>query len=322
MKKMILLLLLTLPTTVFALPTAKYTLKVIDEGGEPIEGIQASISFMEPKSEGWGGDTYLVQGETDSGGIFTGSGETQAYAVYGASGEGYYPTGLKYQGFNGTSGIVGFRRWEPWNPTLDVVLKPIKNPIPMYARKTDWIEIPKVGEFIGYDLKRADWVVPYGSGLTADFLFKLEHDIRSRSDYDAKLTLRFSNEGDGIQSVLVGEDEGSMFKLNYEGPERGYKKELVTELWGRPNKPLPIVFSDNQNYYFRVRSELDSEGNVEEGLYGKIHGNIEFERLVKDGGSIRFTYYLNPTSNDRNIEFNPKKNLFKRLEDNHKVVLP
>ncbi len=28
---------------------------------------------------------------------------------------------------------------------------------------------------------------------------------------------------------------------------------------------------------------------------------------------MRFSYYLNPTPNDRNLEFDPEQNLFKKL---------
>jgi hypothetical protein len=49
---------------------------------------------------------------------------------------------------------VRSERWEPWNPTIDVVLKPVLNPIPMYARKVgepQAIRIPEDGKPIGFD---------------------------------------------------------------------------------------------------------------------------------------------------------------------------
>lgn len=35
-----------------------------------------------------------------------------------------------------------------------------------------------------------------------------------------------------------------------------------------------------------------------------------------------FTYYLNPTPNDRNIEFDPKRNLFTNLSSSEEVRDP
>ena len=52
------------------------------------------------------------------------------------------------------------------------------------------------------------------------------------------------------------------------------------------------------NYFFRVRTVLDEHGNVKSALYGKIYGDF-----------MQFTYYLNPTPNDHNIEFDPPRNL-------------
>jgi hypothetical protein len=42
---------------------------------------------------------------------------------------------------------------------------------------------------------------------------------------------------------------------------------------------------------------------------GKIQGILSFDYEK----NISFTYYLNPTPNDRNMEFDPSRNLFGRL---------
>jgi hypothetical protein len=38
--------------------------------------------------------------------------------------------------------------------------------------------------------------------------------------------------------------------------------------------------------------------------------------------AMRFKYYLNPTPNDRNIEFDPKQNLLKKLNEFEGVSEP
>ena len=43
-------------------------------------------------------------------------------------------------------------------------------------------------------------------------------------------------------------------------------------------------------------------------------------RAPKPG--IGFAYYLNPTPNDRNIEFDPKRNLFTNLKTEEQVTAP
>ena len=82
---------------------------------------------------------------------------------------------------------------------------------------------------------------------------------------------------------------------------------------------------DDQNFFFRVRSETDDEGNITSALYGKIHGEILFTigtlRNPKKS-SLSFTYYLNPDHNDTNLEFDLEKNLFKGLNSLEEVRAP
>jgi hypothetical protein len=319
MNKILIILLLLLPNIVLALPTAKLTLLVVDENNIPIEGADARISFMKAASVGKGSKTYFVSGKTDENGLFTGEGTTEYYATYSANSYGYYGTGIKFGGFTDFSGMMGFRKWQPWNPTLKVVLKKIKNPIPMYAYDTDWIDIPKNDEFIGYDLVKHDWVSPYGKGITSDFLFRLDKDIRSNQEYDAYLTLKFSDPLDGIQSVLVGKEQGSEYRLGYEAPRTGYVNLFKQHEYLRKNQSLPMIYKSDQNYYFRIRSN----GDTDNSLYGKIHGNIEFSRFGYSNGAVRFTYYLTPKKGDQNIEFDPNRNLFKNLKNTmHEVSKP
>jgi len=305
MRKIGLLLSLMLPAAALALPTAKYTLKVVDESGMPIQGANASISFMQPNSTGWGGKTNFVSGDTDINGIYTGQGETEQYGVYGAGAAGFYDTSFKYTGLKSVTGILGFRRWQPWNPTLEVVLKKIKNPIAMYAYDTDWIELPKKGEFVGYDLIKQDWLVPYGKGLTADFSLRITSDMRSQSDYEIDFEIAFSNEVDGIQAFDIVTNGGSEFKSDHFAPATGYVNSFKNKREENPKKRLMPYKKEGRNYYFRTRCDDD----MENCLYGKIYGDIEFSSK-----SVRFTYYLNPTPGDRNVEFDTKKNLFKQRQ--------
>ena len=49
-----------------------------------------------------------------------------------------------------------------------------------------------------------------------------------------------------------------------------------------------------------------AQGDIISAHYTKIMGDI---RLAAQG-SLHFTYYFNPTANDRNLEFDPTQNLF------------
>ena len=61
---------------------------------------------------------------------------------------------------------------------------------------------------------------------------------------------------------------------------------------------------------FRIRSKFDENGKLIEACYGKIYGDINFEGWQNAGyKEIKFLYYLNPKSLDRNLEWDMKTNL-------------
>jgi hypothetical protein len=306
-------------TFAFALPTAKYTLKIINEDGLPVHNADANVSFMKSKPGGWGGQTYFVEGKTNFEGVFVAEGNTQQTGAYGAGKDGYYYTRYDYKGLKEVSGVIGFRRWEPWNPTLDVVIKQIKKPIAMHAYNTEWIDIPVLAIPIGYDLLKRDWVAPYGNGLTEDLVFELHKNVVSGREFDAELRLSFSNVGDGIQPFYVQERQGSNLRSAHEAPITGYKDRLEQKRFERPNVMVTNPYREDANYYFRVQCTESEEDTC---LYGKIYGNIEIGGVINnETGQIKFTYYLNATSGDQNIEFDPKKNKFK-LPRNSKISRP
>lgn len=326
-------------TSVAALPTAKITIKAIDELGQPIEAAEAGMVLMTPKGrgEGWGTNSGWIPGETDVNGIFSAKGETQAQVSLVANQKGYYGTGFKYDDFTGVSGILGFRKYKPWNPTVELLLKKIINPIPMYAvrmsaysLRDEYPEMPVLGRFIGFDLTANDWVEPHGLGKHSDFLFKVDV-VRAESyrDYDVTLTLKFSNPGDGLLNYTPDVSRGkSQLRFPHHALLTGYKDESVQRYEHTPGVRT-IGKGGNPdfetNYFFRVRTELDDEGNVIGGLYGKIHGPIKLgnrNRLHEEEPYVSFNYYLNPNSNDTNIEYDPERNIFKDVPDRLKVSQP
>ena len=327
MKNLLLLMLLLFSMPTYALPTAKLTIKVVDESGQPVAEAKAGIGFVKSKSKAWSGLIGMAQnGKTDEQGLFTAEGETEQFISLHTVKEGYYDTFQKFVFNGGVSGILGFRKWQPWNPTVELVLKKKIKPIGLYAAKISGLEIPELGKFIGYDLIARDWVVPYGQGTHKDFLIKMEGEfIRQPLFVDRMLTITFPNSGDGIQSVYVSPRQGSLLRLPHHAPESGYQNNLVLKYKRDGNQIKQKYKRDDQNYFFRIRTELDDKGNIKSALYGKMHGFISYwlgtMREPKNNG-ISFTYYLNPTPNDTNLEFDPEKNLFKDLDDLEKPIAP
>ena len=300
--------------TVWGYPIAKVTLHVVDENGNALSGIPFQMGAVNPTEAE---STYgPIIGKTVNGSI--GKESPSAFGVLDYSAvdvPGYYNAGGKYRFTNAVSG-----KWQPWNPTVEVVVKPILNPIPMYAININ-LDIPVKDKPVGFDLEASDWVAPYGKGTVSDFIFSVSEKIpfvNYSQPYDVTWALSFSNKGDGIQSVLVPQNVGSALRLPRVAPKASYQATLVQELSLNGNKRLNGADGENQNYFYRVRTVLDEQGNVKSALYGKIAGTLQ----CWGDSKIHMIYYLNPTPNDRNMEFDPKKNLFKNLSDLQQVNAP
>jgi hypothetical protein len=178
----------------------------------------------------------------------------------------------------------------------------------MYAKSVN-LGMPVFDKPAGFDLMVGDWVAPYGKGTRADILFTAHLDKRAQLDFDYKLTVNFPNKGDGIQMFSTPDNSG--LRSPYEAPDNGYQPEVVRQNNERPDKILKYDNNPNGNYFFRVRTMLDENGNVKSALYGKIYGDF-----------MKFKYYLNPTPNSRNMEFDPKHSLLGGLKSTEQVTAP
>jgi hypothetical protein len=130
--------------------------------------------------------------------------------------------------------------------------------------------------------------------------------------FDATLTLSFSNEDDGIQSVLTDPNNGSELRLPRYSPADGYQPQLVKRTYlESADKSIVSGTREDQNYFFRVRT-VKQNGKIVSALYGKILDDVSMDVINSPTAIVMFTYYLNPAPNSRNMEFDPAKNLFKQ----------
>jgi len=299
MKRFITLMLLLLATNcVFAQSNVdehqwKATLKVVDEAGSPVAGAGVKVGYYTNNT------SVDITGTTDANGIFVASHTTSTfnYIEYGLAfvveKDGYYETRLNCElgiPYDSTK----------WNPTVSLLLKRVGKPIAMYAKKyVMGLNLPEYNKQIGYDFMIGDLVGPYGKGINSDIFFTENH-ADEKSGYT--FTIGFPKEGDGIQEFILPDREmGSGLRSPHEAPVDGYQpKHEQTQM------PNP-----NRIYLFRVRTAKDHAGNIVSAHYGKIYGDF-----------MQFTYYLNPTPNDRNIEFDPKQNLLGGLQSFEGVNAP
>jgi hypothetical protein len=276
------------------------TVKVLDDTGQPVIGADVKVNYL----------TSQLVGLTDNDGKFAASHvDPSAQLAFQAAKSGYYSIWSQYE--------LGLK-YDPvkWNPTVTLVLRKIGKPIAMYAQHEE-TKTPKENEPIGFDLMAGDWVTPYGTGKTVDMFFTVHRNITSASKFDAELKLTFPNKGDGIVPVEPVAGVGGDFKTLRTANESGYEPTCVWH-WSNTHRPEPVF-----GYSFRVRSVLDQNGNLKSALYGKVNGDFNFyvgTKVPRSG--IGFTYYLNPTPNDRNLEFDPSQNLINNLPTMRQVKEP
>jgi hypothetical protein len=218
-------------------------------------------------------------------------------------------------------------QWQPWNPTVEIQLKGVVNPIPMFARSfvnsRPRLQVPEFGKVVGFDLLKGDWVAPYGKGEIADLHVKLavidlgQRKIDRGPMFDATFSVTFANAGDGIQEFFSHPREGSALRSPHSAPATGYSNVLVKTSFEHETESH-YEKREDQNYFFRVRTRRDKAGNIIAALYGKVYGDIGYSSK----GTLRFLYYLNPTPNDRNVEYDPTKNLFTNLSSLEEVREP
>jgi len=302
-------------------PTAQLTFKVTEESGKPIRQVPVNVHLFDSAKSEIGHPVYNVTNSlTDNDGIAVvrGSNLTRefSYGIWGVA--GYYREGGVYYFDYSTNS-----QWQPWNPTINMVLRPVLNPTPMYARAVE-TRIPKPNEKFGFDLMAADWVAPLGKGKTADLFFQLSGYAESITNYDSTLTVSFANRLDGIRGFVPF--KGSQFRSPREAYIDGYQPQLELRRVGKPGQMSSEWIEPSSiqtNYFFRIRTELDENGNIKSAFYGKIYGNFDFFGAATKGSYLTIpTYYLNPEPNSRNMEFDPKRNLFGRLPSLQEVRDP
>jgi hypothetical protein len=302
-----------------AAPTIRPKLVVTDFDGQPVFGANVDMGIREIMPAGPLGAPTNIVGNTNSQGVVEGV-ISSPLGSFGAlvRKNGYYATMFTLDNWAGRSSRsedYTKDHWEPWERTISVVLRPIKNPVPMYAKHVVAF-LPILSAPVGFDLERGDWVVPYGNGVRADWEFWGEGYIKGASDYDGILTLRLPGNNNGIQVYDYPKEQRSELKLPYEAPVMGYasswrwrsacgmKKEGSRLVNDCTNESYP-----DRGFIYRVRTKVDEKGRVIEAWHGKIYGPVVFSPRLTGRWAIKITYYFNPDGT-RNLEFDPSKNLF------------
>ena len=313
--------------------TVNVEVMVLDDAtGLPLEGVCVTGYFTE--DIGWRAWTESsvpnrAEALTDKCGLCRVSGKTNCGKVgcwIETPPNGYYcpPRGWGHTYTN--KNLFGV--WQPDNLVATIRLQRVEHPIPLWVKDVKLKMKPEeAARYDGtnavwrYDLMVGDWLPPAGQGIVADIVVSGNYRFDGMIDgvskfscYEYSHLVEFQGKGNGIFEKYGEPQLGIKIR---QAPESGYGHS-VKGCFGRKKmlygvNIFPELYSDedpNRCYAFRIRSRYDEKGNLVEAYYGKIYGGFSFKRLWNVGGQQPvFFYYLNPTSLDRNLEWDMKNNL-------------
>lgn len=293
---------------------AKVIFKLVDEEGIPVEGARYDISLWYRSMA----RSTAFKGETDKSGIVVVEGKcTEDIPGWTFRKDGFYDSTGRLLIARYEPDAIKDGKWLPYGQEKVVVLKRIKNPIPMYAHDSMRRQILKeLDKRIGFDMEVDDFVEPYGKGKVVDFYLCATwngEDDYYKNKYSLEIT--FPNENDGV--LVCQRDLESRYTSPYHAPKDGeYKPSIKFAVYFDPKahayvKPLAV----DKMLIMRTRTKKDASG-VNISCYARVNlVAFEMTRLgapgEKDaptGMRINVDYRFNPTLGDTNLEFN-KKNL-------------
>jgi hypothetical protein len=292
-------------------PEAALTIRVVDDFGKAVVGVPVRVSTYQrtTRGEGFGHDDYknfIIRTDTNGFAKWTGT-SRMPYVPFGAPPtDGYYFGGGDEYRFKEAKG----GKWQPWNPTVQLVLKPILNPVPVYFSVVE-TRVKKANQKFGFDLIAEDWVAPEGKGKLADVEIEVRGYWKTSTDHDSTLIISFPNSNDGIQEFELPRPgtESDLLSPRY-APIQGYNRELQVRDVRRDNDKIWIDdLKKEHGYFLRIRTTTDEQGKVKSAIYGKIQHGFFFSGAVDNTYLKIRALYLNPELNSTNMEFDLKRNL-------------
>ena len=293
---------------------ASVRIEVKDDTGAPVTNAVVTGCFLDDSRSG-ASDRFC--GSTDVDGTFSAQGMTMLGVYIRLTKEGYYQT-KHSQDLKAIQRPDGKGPMRPprWDVTVPVLLKRVRNPIPMRIAVNRNPYVSAYGEkgkycldrTSCYDLVKGSFLPPYGDGVVPDIVFEWRMSIFATNkvgraiEYDTRCTILMTNVVDGVCKGRPDGDEsgqsGSAFISDYKAPDGGYTNAVS---FYRNVRGTKAESNDDRHhlYYFRIRTQTNEQGQVTHALYGKIHGQL----------NGNFTCYLNPTPEDRNVEHDQKRSV-------------
>lgn len=312
--KLMLCCLLFAPCSEVSSEQVAVKLEVVDDAGAPVPQAKMLLYFQGIRSD----QDREVEAETNAKGMLEvkgwSKGEYLDSILVISKAPAYYPSKLSHP-----------VELEDRQCSLRLPIRKIGTPIPMYAQQVE-LELPEERLEIGFDFEKGDWVKPYGKGEVVDCTFTGTKVFEDSDNFKTTVIMSFPGSEVGmLEDPMANEAEAKLsdFKTLRQAPEVGYQP--VYEFIRVKANHSREGSTKRTNYVFRSRTKLNSEGKLESCHYGKLIDAVDVARgsaFPDTKPKVIFTYYFNPTPNDRNLEFDPQRNLFKDLPSTSSVWAP
>ena len=272
-------------------------LRVVDESGKAIPGVDVTAFFSIGEHRRWKHEKKYI---TDSGGKTLISGRSLWSCGLSISKRGYY---------NGVTNILlgsyasreslGKGRWSSIPIDVSMTMMEEQRPHEMdFAEHR--ISLPSDSEWYAYDLLRKSLLPPHGTGEVSDIVFWSDPPIPLQTQTDSSRALKMAFPGISNGAVLCSENSSSRLRSPRMAPALGYTNELESAICIVNGKYANDHFiPKNQYLVIRIRSILDSKGEVCQSVYGKLRGDWFSngpERIVS------FRSWINSEPNETNLE--------------------
>ena len=304
---------------------AKIVFKVADEEGTPVPGAEISAGLFL-----WSTDHNAVNGKTDREGVLVVRGVTVGVVRYSVNKAGYYYTHGNFYIPKLPGASLKDGKWQPYGMEQKVVLKRIRNPIPMYAHpeiyRYDYF-FPKLNTTYGFDAFKMDWIQPFGTGEHVDLLFEFTgigfecntNQLFNGNLLKGTLTMTWADQECGFYPASI-EDSG-LKSPHHADSNQTFMTSITLKKQFDINRKIVnldaserITNMEEKCLVFRVRPRFSPDGKRIGVHYGKIYLPVVFTDLYpsesnKGAARLNINIYTNPTENDTNLEFLPYHSL-------------
>ena len=306
---------------------AEFKLRIIDESDQPIPDAKLNI-ILHRQNDPRYSSSQLIEDKTGADGTFTFSAKADmSLSRIDVFKDGFYPCLI----METQDGI--YSREPKQSYTFGMPRR--HRPTSLHARKVHITSKPgqlPENSWVGYDFEKGAFVSPHGKGEVADIRFYLSSSqegprvtpeemasdranpdlrklteldfVRLHNDWNYTLRVAFPEPGSGI----IAEPRNwpyCQLRMPPFAPVAGYAPAFEMKLSSR-GPFLHTAYRDYPGYFLRTRVKLGSDGTIASAHYTKIVGSLDYIHHL-----LSFTYYYNPVPNDRGLEMEPGKNVFK-----------